>query len=279
MRELESFDQGARPERAGVEVRRIACRSALSRSKLPGLDFALNPYQGCAHNCVYCYAPFVLGIERGRWSDVGAKLDLPRLLASELVRNGGTIGLGTVTDPYQPVEERLALTRRCLEVMVAKRVKCSLLTKSDLVVRDVDLIKHLPGAEVGVTITTLDRDEALNFEPLAPSPSRRMEAVRRLVDEGIDAYVLVGPVIPGVTDSGAEQLAEAISATGAKRVMTDRLRLRPGMMELFEAMPGMRGERWSRFEKSATSSSALEASVAKVAEACRRSRLAVETAF
>ncbi len=279
MRELESFDEGPKAPAREVGVRRVVCRNALSRSKLPGLDFALNPYQGCGHDCVYCYAPFVLGIERGRWSDVGAKLDLPRLLASELSRDPGTIGLGTVTDPYQPIEESTLLTRRCLEVLAAKKARCSLLTKSDLVLRDVDIIKRIPGAEVGVTTTVVDEKDAKAFEPRAPSPQRRLKAVRRLVSEGIDAYVLVGPVIPGVTDLQANELVKAISETGAKRVMTDRLRLRPGMLELFETMPRMQGGQWNRFEALVTSPTALEYSVASIAEACRREGLEVETAF
>ncbi|MDD1771145.1 MAG: radical SAM protein [Methanomassiliicoccales archaeon] len=225
---LESFDLSGPKE---VMFECVECKSALSRSKLPGLDYALNPYVGCAHDCAYCYAPYVLGIDRSAWgSRVRVKSNLPRLLAKELIRSKGMIGVGTVTDPYQPLERETSLTRTCLGLMVAKRARFSILTKSDLVVRDIDLIKRSFGSEVGVTITTLDDEAAASIERNAPSPSRRLDTVRRLVSEGINAYVLVGPVLPNVTDRDLDSFMGAIADTGAKRIMTDRLRLRPGML-------------------------------------------------
>ncbi len=275
MRELESFDEGAEARR---EFERAECKNALSRSKLPGLDHALNPYVGCAHDCVYCYAPYVLGIERSQWWRAKVKSDIPRLLAKELSRPKGTIGVGTVTDPYQPLEKETGVTRRCLEVMAAKRARFSILTKSDLVLRDLDVIKRAEGAEVGLTITTLDDRAAGRIERNAPPPKRRLEAVRRLVSEGIDAYVLIGPVLPSVTERELESFIEAIAGTGVRRVMTDRLRLRPGMLadlsEAIEAEPGAKG-----FDYLASSTEYLEGLVRDVESCARRFGLRVEGAF
>jgi DNA repair photolyase len=201
-RDLDSFADGPKAQTMPEGVVEIECKRALSRSKLPGLDYALNPYIGCAHDCTYCYAPFLLNKARETWREpVGARTNLPRLLDSELRKASGTIGIGTVTDPYQPAEAVLELTRRCLEVMRLRRAHISMHTKSDLVMRDIDLLKLLPEPEVGITLTTIDETLARTFERFAPAPSARLKAIRGLVDAGIETYVLIGPIIPTVTDS------------------------------------------------------------------------------
>jgi len=278
-RDLDSFSSDA-PKPQSDEYRCVECRTALSRSKLPGLDFALNPYVGCAHDCVYCYAPFILGMERAKWgADIAAKSNIPRLLAEEAQKVKGTVGVGTVTDPYQPMEKETGLTRKCLEVLAAKRIRFSILTKSDLVLRDLDLIKRCPGSEVGVTVTTIDDWAASTFEPHAPSPRRRLEAVRQLVSSGVEAYVLIGPVIPTVVEKDTELFLQAIVDTGVKRVMTDRLRLRPGMLELFGQLPAMKGDAWARFHTLARSPGYLREIVSKVESVARKKGLVVESAF
>ncbi len=275
MRELESFNE-ASARKCDFEC--ADCRSALSRSKLPGLDHALNPYVGCAHDCAYCYAPYVLGIDRAQWTHVKVKSNIPRLLARELGSAKGMIGVGTVTDPYQPLEKEAEVTRRCLELLVSKRTRFSILTKSDLVLRDVDLIKRSATAEVGVTITTNDDRAAARIERNAPSPKRRLEAVRRLVSEGIETYVLIGPVLPNVTDKGLDSFIQAIAGTGVRRVMVDRLRLRPGMLqdltEIVEAGASGKG-----FDYLASSPGYLEDCVREVESAAKERGLKVEQAF
>lgn len=274
---LESFD-GSDHKEARFDC--VECRSALSRSKLPGLDHALNPYVGCSHDCAYCYAPYVLGIDRSSWgSGVKVKSNLPRLLAKELGRPRGTIGVGTVTDPYQPIEKEIELTRTCLELMVAKRARFSILTKSDLVVRDIDLIKRSSDSEVGVTVTTLDEEAAASIERNAPSPRRRLEAVRRLVSEGVDAYVLIGPVLPGVTDTDLDAFIDAIVGTGAKRIMTDRLRLRPGMLAPLGEVVNSSRRKPSGFADLVETPGLLENLVGQVEATARERGLRVESAF
>jgi DNA repair photolyase len=173
------------------------------------------------------------------WSkDIQAKVNIPQVLAKELPRKKGVIGLGTVTDPYQPVEKELKLTRKCLEVMARTPCHVSILTKSDLVSRDIDLLKRIDKVEVGVTINTLSDDAASIFETCAPPPSKRLSAVRALTSAGIDAYVFLGPIIPTVTDRDVVGLVGAIRAAGAGRIMMDRLNLRPGMRSRMEEALG-----------------------------------------
>jgi DNA repair photolyase len=279
-RDLESFVDGGRSQTMPEGAMAVECKHALSRSKLPGLDYALNPYVGCAHDCIYCYAPFLMGKPRERWrTPVGARTNLPRLLDSELRKASGTIGVGTVTDPYQPVEATLKLTRRCLEVVQRRGARISIHTKSDLVLRDVDILKLLPEPEVGVTLTTIDETLARTFEPFAPSPSARLNAIRGLVEAGIRTYVLIGPIIPTVTDLDIEGLVRAISRTGVERAMLDRLRLRPGMLEYLSGLEGLRTEQGRKFLVRISDQDYCSAAGMNLAKELQRNRIVVERAF
>ena len=160
-----------------MKVCEVTCTTALSPSNLPGLDYALNPYRGCSIGCVYCYAPSVLREERpwGRFVDV--KRNIPAVLAKALKRKArGMVGLGTVTDGYQPLEGRYHLTRYCLEQLVRFDFPVSVQTKSSLVLNDLDLLRRLSDAEVGVTVTTLDEAQRRHFEPFASPSERRIAA-------------------------------------------------------------------------------------------------------
>ncbi|MFP4546062.1 MAG: radical SAM protein [Methanomassiliicoccales archaeon] len=224
MYDLFSFDGNTTAE--GYRI--TEAKRALSPSGLPGLDYALNPYGGCEHGCLYCYAPNILHLSREEWGrEVKVKANLPLLLSRELKGREGVIGIGTVTDPYQPVEREARITRKCLQVIARHGNRASLHTKSDLVLRDLDLLRS--SVEVGVTITGIDERLSAVLEPGAPSPVRRLEAVAELVGEGIDAYVLVGPLLPSV--GGVEEFARRIARTGVRTVMLDRFRSRPGMCE------------------------------------------------
>jgi DNA repair photolyase len=177
-------------------------------------------------------------IDRAEWGRlVKIRKLVPNLLFKELKQVQGVIGLGTMTDPYQPIERSTGLTRRCLEQIARSKCRVSVHTKSDLVVRDIDIIGQMEGAEVGVTITTHDDTMALVFEPHAPPPRRRLDALRQLLDAGIDAYALIAPMIPMVTDSKMEGLMDALHSIGLKKVIIDRLRPRQGMIEHLNALP------------------------------------------
>jgi DNA repair photolyase len=279
-RDLDSFVDGSYSPIMPEGFMEVECKHALSRSKLPGLDYALNPYVGCGHDCIYCYAPFLLNKPRERWrAPVGARTNLPRLLDSELRNASGTIGVGTVTDPYQPVEATLKLTRRCLEVVRRRGARVSIHTKSDLVLRDIDILKLLPEPEVGVTLTTIDEKLAKTFEPFAPAPSARLTAIRGLVEAGIRTYVLIGPIIPTVTDSDIEALVKGISSTGAERVMLDRLRLRPGMLEYLSGLDALRNEQGRRFLGRMLDQDYCSTAETGLAKELQRNHIAVERAF
>ena len=218
-----------------MRVREVACSTALSPSSLPGLDYALNPYRGCSIGCVYCYSPSVLREARpwGRFVDV--KRNIPAVLAKELKRRPrGVVGIGTVTDGYQPLESRYHLTRYCLEQLARFDFPVSIQTKSSLVLKDLDALRRLPDVEVGVTITTLDESMRRRFEPFSSPAARRVETLKALNAAEIRTWAFVGPILPGATDTTAEGLLRAVRDAGTTRVMLDRLRFRPGVWERME---------------------------------------------
>ncbi|MGQ0796815.1 MAG: radical SAM protein [Methanobacteriota archaeon] len=218
-----------------MKVREVTCTTALSPTRLPGLDYALNPYRGCAIACVYCYAPAVLREARawGRFVDV--KRNLPAVLAKELRRTArGVVGIGTVTDGYQAIERRYRVSRYCLEQLARARFPVSIQTKSSLVLRDLDLLRRLQDVEVGVTVTTLDDTMRRTFEPFASPSERRIETLRRLNDAGIRTWAFVGPILPGATEPTLEPLLREIRDAGTRHVMYDPLRYRPGIWERVE---------------------------------------------
>lgn len=233
-------------------VRRVQTAKALSISRLPGLSHALNPYVGCAHRCVYCYSQDVLRMgKRGEWGTwVDVKSNAPRLLAMEMKGwNGETIGIGTVTDPYQPVEEMTRLSRACLNVLLVYDPPVCVQTKSDLVLRDIEILSKFSNAEVGLTITTLDEEVRRLVEPGAPSSGRRFAAMRALSEIGIETWLFLGPVISGLNDpaENIEAIVTRAAEAGARRILYDRyrpkplanLRMRQALGERFKTDPGM----------------------------------------
>ena len=209
-----------------MEVRLVKCSTAASPSRLPGLDWAVNPYRGCGHACAYCYAQDVTRFETGSpWGDViEVKTNIAQRLKKELSRScRGVYGVGTVTDPYQPLEAEYELARGCLSVLKRYGAKISVLTKSDLVLRDLDLLSDWPGAEVGLSVGSVDEGVCSVLEPGAPSPGRRLDALKELVDADVAVYLMAAPIIPGVSDSDSavRQLVEAADAAGVRRIIWD----------------------------------------------------------
>jgi DNA repair photolyase len=227
-----------RPVPKAPRVAEVRTRVALPPSRLPGLDYALNPYVGCQHDCLYCYAPYVTRRPRSDWTKVQARTDLPQALVKELKGKKGMIGLGTVTDPYQEAERHLLITRRCLMEIIPSGMKISALTKSDLILRDMDLYKELHG-EVGITVTSVSDALSREFEPGAPLPGKRLAALGQLTEAGINAYALIGPLLPVIEEKDAVELLDALEGTGIKWVMIDRFRPRPGMYQDIRSRAGM----------------------------------------
>ncbi len=221
-----------------MRYKEISCKTALSPSGLPGLDYTLNPYMGCGHACIYCYAPATLRYNGpDPWGTfVNVKTDIPRVLERELRnKKRGVVGISTVTDPYQPAEEKFKLTRSCLDVLLSKDFPVCIQTKSSLILRDLELIKEFSEKEVGFTVTTLDENLSAVIEPGASLPGARLKTLKTLSDEDIPTWAFIGPMVPGAL--GKRELAEVLKAvkeTGVSHVMLDRLRLKPGMWARLE---------------------------------------------
>jgi len=216
----------------GERVKLISCKTALSKSGLYDIDYALNPYKGCAHGCLYCYAPDIIKCEGyGEWGSwVEARANISRVLKKEIQKIGNAmIGLATVTDPYQPAEERLGLTRACLDVISKSDASLMLMTKSPLARRDFDLLKKIDKLEFCVTITTFDEDLARSMEPNAPSPKARLELLRDAADAGLRTTAMVSPWLVATDHPEGEliDMIELLGQAGCRNITIDRLRLRP----------------------------------------------------
>jgi DNA repair photolyase len=215
-----------------VVVSEVRCSSVLNRSGIPVIDYAVNPYVGCTHACVYCYAIFMrrFALHPEEWgSFLDVKINAPEVLERQLGRAArGRVTVGTVTDPYQPGERRFRVTRGCLEVLAASTFPISLLTKSPLVVRDIDVIGRIPDAEVGLTITTLDDEVRGRFEPGSPPVEARLRALRQLADAGVRTWAFCGPLLPCLSDDRGhlDRLFQRLAAGGVRSVVVDSLNLR-----------------------------------------------------
>ncbi len=224
-----------------------ASRTIIARNTSPDIPFdrSINPYRGCEHGCIYCYARpshAWLGLSPGLDFEtrILAKPDAPRLLTRELARKGyrpAPIALGTNTDPYQPIERKLKITRRILEVLDRYNHPVTIVTKSDGAIRDIDILAPMAArnlARVYVSVTTLDNELARKLEPRAATPAKRLGAIKALNAAGIPTGVMVAPVIPALTDHEIDAILEAAAANGAKDAGYILLRLPLEVRELFE---------------------------------------------
>jgi DNA repair photolyase len=226
----------------GIDV----ARKVITRNNSPDIPFdrSINPYRGCEHGCIYCFARpthAYLGLSPGL--DFEAKLfmkpDAPELLERELsARNYAprTIAIGTNTDPYQPIERRYQIMRRILEVLERAGHPVGIVTKSNLVTRDIDILSRMASRKlvrVGLSVTTLDAALARVMEPRAPTPTRRLDALRELAAAGIPTTVMVAPVIPAINDAEIERVLEAAAACGVEAAGYVLLRLPLEVRDLF----------------------------------------------
>ena len=221
-------------------------RTVIARNNSPdiGFDRSINPYRGCEHGCVYCFARpshAFLGLSPGLdfETKLFAKPDAAALLRRELAKPGyvpKTIAMGTNTDPYQPVEREMKITRQILEVLAEHRHPVSIVTKSALVTRDIDILAPMAAeglASVALSVTSCDAALARALEPRASSPARRLDAIRQLARAGIPTGVMVAPVIPGLTDHELEAILIRAHDAGATRAGYILLRLPRELQDLF----------------------------------------------
>jgi DNA repair photolyase len=302
------WPDGEAPDSLQTQVSEEIVRTAISRNRSPDLDFeqSLNPYRGCEHGCIYCYArpshEFLdlspgLDFETKLW----AKPGLAAALARELSQSGyrcRTLTLGSNTDCYQPLESERRLSRQVIELLTECRHPLSIITKSHLVTRDIDLLAPLAAqglVRVSLSLTTLDRRLARRLEPRAATPARRLAAIASLSAAGIPTGVSVAPLIPALTDWELESLLEAAARSGAGFANWSLLRLPGAVKELFcqwlgahepgravKVMHRLRALRQGRADESrfflrhSGSGTEAELLAQRFAAACRRHGLATE---
>ncbi|CDX59270.1 conserved hypothetical protein [Mesorhizobium plurifarium] len=221
-----------------TEVQVEKPRTIITRNESPDISFdrSINPYRGCEHGCVYCFARpthAFMGLSPGLdfESKLFAKPDAARMLDRELSKPGyqpRTIAIGTNTDPYQPIEKQYRIMREILEVLEARGHPVGIVTKSALVTRDIDILSRMAErglAKVALSVTTMDRMLARTMEPRASTPTKRLEAIRQLSDAGIPASVMVAPIIPGLNDPEMERILDSARAAGAREAGYVILRL------------------------------------------------------
>ncbi len=246
----EAFDDGwadaAAPARPASQWQPDASRTVITRNDSPDIPFdrSINPYRGCEHGCIYCYArPSHAWLDFSPGLDFETRLvykpDAAERLRAELSRPGYTvapIALGSNTDAWQPGERRLRITRTLLEVLSEFEHPLTVITKSALIERDIDLLADLARrnlVQVGISLTTLDRELARRMEPRAAAPQRRLECIRRIAAADIPVTVMTAPVIPFLNDAELESLLESARDAGAMDARYTLLRLPLEVAELF----------------------------------------------
>jgi DNA repair photolyase len=235
-----------RPRRE-TQYFRDATKSVITRNTSPdvGFETSLNPYRGCEHGCIYCYARPTheyLGLSAGLdfESKIMVKTNAAELLRAELESRRWqpqTLVMSGVTDPYQPIEKRLRITRGCLEVLAKFRNPVAIITKNRLVARDIDLLRELAGHDavaVNISVTSLDSNLQRVLEPRTSSPQARLDAIRQLRSAGIPTGVMVAPIIPGLTDHEVPRILDACANAGAQFAAYTIVRLPWAVAPLFE---------------------------------------------
>lgn len=245
-REDDGWHSPTDPNLLRTEVSIERARSILTRNTSPdlGFDRSVNPYRGCEHGCIYCFARpshAYLGMSPGLDFETRliAKPDAPALLAQEIGRRGyavAPIAFGTNTDPYQPIESQHGIMRACLQVLAAWNHPVAIVTRGATILRDVDILGAMAAraqACVGVSLTTLDPTLAREMEPRAPTPATRLRMIGALADAGVPVRVMVAPVIPVLTEPEIERIIAAAAAAGARSASMIPLRLPLEVAPLF----------------------------------------------
>lgn len=214
-----------------MRIDELKVKGALQPSGISGVNWVINPYIGCSHACSYCYAVFMRRVYHYQepWGDfLAAKVNAPELLREERrrIKPGQVVMLSSVTDPYVPQEKRYRLTRRCLEALIGTSARVRVLTRSPLVLRDLDLLKTLK-AKVGFSVTTDQEEVARAFEPRNPSVRSRVAALKAVREGGLSTYAFIGPLLPYTSaDAIVELLAGAVESVYLDRMNYVKPRLR-----------------------------------------------------
>src|SRR5947209_10632953 len=224
------------PPRESFEIREVHVSSALRRDPLPGIDYSFNPYVGCYHGCTFCFVPRLLQIDRSAWgASVVVKRNAATVLAKELRRlPRGLVAISTATDPYQFVEGKYRITRHALEVLLRAQWPVSVLSRSPLMLRDLDLFRQFDDIEVGMSVPTVDDRARALLEPWAPPIEARLRCLRQLADAGLTTFVSFAPAYPPTGGVTPERIADASSEAGVTNMVTRSLDGRWGALEAIE---------------------------------------------
>lgn len=219
---------------SNIILKEIKCKSLLNKSWLA--DYCINPYIGCQHGCVYCYAEYYTKkytSHKEEWGTfIDVKINALEILKKEIKKKKkGTIFISSLTDAYQPFEKKYELTRRILEELLKHQFPINIQTKSSLILRDIDILSKFENCEVGFTITTLNEDIKKAFEPFSSSTEEKINALQLLSERKIRTYVFFGPILPYLSDVNIEKYFDTISKIDIKYIYIDKLNLKPGIWE------------------------------------------------
>ena len=241
-----SADIGRASAARGVRYEEVECKSVINRVKGMAFKWSINPYKGCVHGCHYCYArryhAFIdLNPSEDFTGVILVRANAPEVLRRELARRSWkreTVALGTATDPYQPIEGRYRITRGILEALRDYRTPVSIVTKGTMIVRDLDVLVEMAsraGASVAMSISTLDRETWRRLEPGTAPPWQRLRAVQKLSEAGVEAGILIAPIVPGITDTSdhLRELVKSAADHGARFVGSRVLALQGSVKDHF----------------------------------------------
>jgi DNA repair photolyase len=237
-----------------LAVKEVNVKSIIVKSGLPDTDYVVNPYIGCQFGCSYCYASFMgrfSGFARDEWGGyLLAKTNAPELFRKEICKRAFCVSaapsvlFSSVTDPYQPAERQYELTRSMLQIVADIQYpgEISILTKSNLVCRDIDILCDIPNAQIGITVNTTDSEVKSTFERLAPGYRVRLNALEALNGQGLSTYAFVGPVFPHCLSNleSIEDVLREIRNAGTHKVYVEHLNLNPGIKSRLEDMIGQK---------------------------------------
>ncbi len=212
----------------GIRIKEVLCKRALTPSGISGMDYSLNPYIGCEHSCIYCYATFIRKWREHQeeWGKIiEVKINLIERLIKELKKKKGVVCIGTIADPYQPIELEYQLTRKALKTLMSYNWPIEILTKSHLILRDLAILKDLKNLSIEITLTTLNEKIRKIFEPKASSVEERKKTIKTLIENGISTTIFFGPIIPYFSDREEKirEIFDFAQEVGAKEVLCDSL--------------------------------------------------------
>ncbi|MFH8107424.1 MAG: radical SAM protein [Candidatus Aenigmatarchaeota archaeon] len=216
-----------------IEIKETKCKNALSRSGIYGIDYSINPYIGCEHNCCYCFARYMKKFSHSEkeWGEfVVVKKNIFDVFREEIKKvKSGSILISSVTDAYQPIEEKYEITRKILEEFTKHdNFQINILTKSKLVMRDLDIIKKIKNIEIGFSFSVLSEDIKKIIEPHSSEIKERLKALKILKENEIKTYAMLAPILPILTEKDLEKLLECLKDVEVDYILVDRLNIKAG---------------------------------------------------